>query len=452
MFEFICLVTGAIILGGMLLAYVRSGDALHPAVIVGPLFIYFYCVWPLILNRDAQLHDLFSPDDLVYTSSVFCLAIACLFLGLQKSARLGRAGLSSRQVSLFAVSLTAGVRRQLYWAAILLGLVAIASYAYSLENVGGFVEAYSRAKGGGWTGSGYIGEAVLLSYPAVLLLALSRQGMRRIRPTDAVLAIIILSPHLLQGTFGGRRGPLFLSLITLLLAWYVAKSRSPSLGKIAIAVTAISLAVATVASQRQHIYLGSEGEFDISRIVEIVGGTDIGEHGQEGNEYVVASAAILTADFHGEYYWGKRYFVTYFIRPIPRQLWPTKYEDMGFSASAFADEDTQSRYGGAVGFSPVSGASTGSIADAYLEFWWGVLPLFYLLGRAFAFVWRKHRLEGGLWTVIMIEMLIPTVYLPSQSFSAWLHRVLIMVVVTTIVWKYWLRIDAPRQPALAGQH
>jgi hypothetical protein len=81
-----------------------------------------------------------------------------------------------------------------------------------------------------------------------------------------------------------------------------------------------------------------------------------------------------------------------------------------------------------------------------------VLPLFYLVGRAFAFVWRKHRLEGGLWTVILIEMLIPSVYLPSQSFSAWLHRVLIMVIVTVLVWNHWLKIGPPRQPNLAPQH
>jgi hypothetical protein len=125
---------------------------------------------------------------------------------------------------------------------------------------------------------------------------------------------------------------------------------------------------------------------------------------------------------------------------------------MGFATSAFADEDRRERYGGAVGSSPVAGASTGSIADAYVEFWWGALLLFYIVGRTFAFAWRKHRLEGGLWTIILIEMLIPSVYLPSQSLSAWLHRVLIMVVVTVVAWKYWIRVDSPRQFKFAGQH
>jgi hypothetical protein len=452
MFEFICLLTGAIIAGGMLWVYSKSGDALHPAVVIGPLFIYFYCVWPLILNRDGQLEQVFPQEDLIYTSMVFCLSIASLYLGLQKSKSISRTPAGSHHLSLFAPALTPKARRRLYWTSLALGGLAVAAYWYSLENVGGFVAAYSRSKGGGWAESGYIGEAVLLSYPAVLLLALSRQGMRMVRITDVILALIILSPHLLQGTFGGRRGPLFLSLSALLMAWFVARSRIPSLRTIAIGVTTISLAVVAVASQRQHIYLGSDGEFDISRITELVGGSEVGEGVEEGNEYVMANAAILTANYHDEFYWGRRYFVTFFVRPIPKQLWPTKYEDMGFSTSAFGDEDTQSRFGSAVGFSPVSGASTGSIADAYLEFWWGVLPLFYLVGRAFAFVWRKHRLEGGLWTVILIEMLIPSVYLPSQSFSAWLHRVLIMVIVTVLVWNHWLKIGPPRQPNLAPQH
>src|SRR5262249_54378114 len=78
----------------------------------------------------------------------------------------------------------------------------------------------------------------------------------------------------------------------------------------------------------------------------------------------------------------------------------------------------------AVGFVLPLGISTGSIADLYVEFSWGAVPVYLLLGLAYGYVWRRHRLEGGYWTLLYFLMVGLCIYLPSQSFSAWAVRLL----------------------------
>lgn len=448
MFDYLCALTALLTLAGAVYAYRKTRDPMHPAIFMAPLFMYFYGVWPLLLNRDSGLQDLFGNAELDYVATLFLFSIACLYIGLLTIPWC----LNRRNIFIthyLALSMTPYTRKRILRLSLLLGGLSIAAYAYSLYNVGGFIRAYSVGKGGGYASSGYVGEAVLLSYPAVILFAISRQGRKKILLSDIGLALLLISPNLLQGTFGGRRGPLFLSLSILLLSWYVAKGKQPSLKTILLGVTLISVAVMVVASQRQHFYIGSQGEFDSSKVIESVQPEIVNPYGEVGNEYAMAAATVLAADYYQDYYWGKRYFTTFFIRPIPRQIWPTKYEDMGMDVSALGSDQLQQRYLRVVSFIPLAGSSTGSIADVYVEFSWGVLLVFFLLGRAFALVWKKHRLKGGIWTVLLIEMLALSIYLPTQSFSAWLHRLLYTGIITALLWKYWIK-PAQRRPLLAG--
>jgi oligosaccharide repeat unit polymerase len=329
--------------------------------------------------------------------------------------------------------------RRLYQAAIVMGVMSVAAYVYMIENVGGFVEAYSRVKGGGRAPSGYIGEAILLSFPAVLFGALARRAAGRVRPGDVMLAILIMSPHLIQGTFGGRRGPLFLALTVLFFAWLIARGGFPSFRKVVVGVAIIGLSVILVWSQRQDVYLGSEGTVEIHRFWDIMGP----EYVEPGDTYVFSAAKILEADFYQSYYWGYRYFVTFFIRPIPRQLWPTKYEDMGATWIIGIDDHAQAAsLIRAVGFATPAGAALPSIADVYLEFSWGVLPFFLVLGRILARIWSLHRERGGVWSVIHCIMLALSIYLATQSFSAWAHRLLFIGGPTVALWSLWITRDS----------
>jgi oligosaccharide repeat unit polymerase len=329
-----------------------------------------------------------------------------------------------------------------------MGGLSVAAYLVQLEAVGGFLQAYSRGKGGGHAESGYIGEAILLSFPALLVLALSvYAARRRVQIQDFLMAIFIAAPHLVQGVLGGRRGPLFLILSTLLFSWLLASRKRLKIASIMIAVAVIAFAVILIASQRRHLYLGTDDSFDFSRIYAADGLATVDDNAT--NTYATAVASIAAADYYGDYYWGYRYFVTFFIRPIPKQIWPTKYEDMDATwLNTFKDSPDNTRFLYAVGFAVPAGASTGSIADGYGEFAWGVIVMFFLLGYAFSTSYLLHRREGGFWSIIFMMMLALSIYLPTQSFSAWLHRLLFMSVFAYLFWRSIMRpirSHGPRQ-------
>lgn len=422
MLSTIWLLTGLVITVGALHAYAKSGDALHPAVVMAGPFGYFYCVWPLLLNRDGAL-ELYLPSDRIeYCALIFLAAVAALYLGLNHRAKLANSRMALRSLDGLAASLPGPTIRKIYLAASVLGLVALAAYGSTFDfSAEQFVALYSRHKGGGSTASGYIGEAVNLSLPAILLVAVAVRGRGRLTAGDLTLVLLFALPQLLHGTIGGRRGPIFIVLATLMFAWFIATRRSPRLWHIVGGIAAIGLVMLAIQENRQEVYIGSNESFSISRALDAVAPSEI----DNGNEYLNATAYVLTADYHVDFSWGYRYFVIVFVRPIPQQLWPTKYEDVGAAwLEDFGSQGSNARIFEATGFTVPSGVSTGSIADGFAEFSWGVVAMFYLLGRLYAWVWRRHRTHGAYWTVLMFLMLGLSVYLPSQSFSAWLVRFL----------------------------
>ncbi len=203
-----------------------------------------------------------------------------------------------------------------------------------------------------------------------------------------------------------------------------------------------------VYSQRRYVYLGSEGEVKTERVLDTV----VPDRLSPGNTYVYSSGSILVAEHFDRYYWGYRYLVTFFVRPIPRQIWPTKYEDMGATWVMGMDESARlAEMRSVVGFGAEAGAAMFSIADAYLEFSWGMLLFSYLLGLTFSRVWVLHRTQGGQWTIVYSVMLALSVYLATQTFTAFAHRALFICVPTLLIWKYWLRQGKKRIPKFVGQ-
>ena len=73
-------------------------------------------------------------------------------------------------------------------------------------------------------------------------------------------------------------------------------------------------------AHRDQIYLGSDFDFAKDRAAYAF------EAGA-GNEFVYGAGAILHADALGEHGWGRRYATVLLVRPIPRFLWPSKYDD-----------------------------------------------------------------------------------------------------------------------------
>ena len=103
----------------------------------------------------------------------------------------------------------------------------------------------------------------------------------------------------------------------------------------------------------------------------------------------------------------------------------------------------------AVGWLPQVGSAAISIADLFAEFGWGAIVAFYLLGRGFTFLYDKRNRLGGVWTLLYLEALIPSIYLATQSFEAFYYRYLILAVPTVVVWRMASVQHRPRGRALA---
>ena len=441
-FETLNLLILLVLAGGALFALSQSRDPLHPAVVITPLFAWMYAVWPTVLNLNGELEKLLRPEHLTYTAMLYLCGTSAFMLGMvyqpnkiyRQARNVGGVGLQL---------LDSGARQRLTQMGLAFAVIANASYWYTIFASGGIVAVYGKAKGGAYGFSGFIGEAALLGLGAVLIVALARH--KRFRIQDFLLMLFAVLPQLTHGTLGGRRGPIFLTLLVLFFGWVLARGKRPTSVQVAVAVGVACFAVLFNFSQRQEIYLGSDGSFSIERMVETLAPEDI----HHGNTYVTGVAAIAEADYFDNFYWGKRFLVTFFIRPIPSAIWPTKYRDVGADWVLHEVDKYQAseQFLQAAGVYWIAGAAMPSIADVYKEFWWGAVPFFYGLGLLFSFVWRRHITIGGYWTIINFLMIMLSVYLASQSFSAWGVRLLIIGVPTVLLWKYWVG-EPPQRPPI----
>jgi hypothetical protein len=329
-------------------------------------------------------------------------------------------------------------------AALLLLVWSLASYAYGIANVGGFVAAYSRAKGGGYAPSGYLSEGMNLSLAACAMAGLSRYRRGWTAEILALLALGLL-PNLLQGTFGGRRGPLFLALVAAVVSCILVRRKPVRLLVLWPSLAAAALAVLFVQSQRQFVYLGS-GQ---SIRWEDFGAALAEERVNQGQNFIYGAGFVLATRRAEEFTWGRKLAVNLLVRPVPRQLWPTKYEDVGavWVTSNYPGLGHLSRsdWIGSVGWLPLAGSSAISVADLYGEFSWGAVIILYFIGRAFAALNNRRRARGGMWVLLYVEALILSIYLATQSFSAFYHRYLILAIPTVVAWKYFVSRGRKRQ-------
>lgn len=435
MFELFLTVTAFVVLLAMWTGYLRTSDALMPMTIFGPMLLYVYVYSPAMLRFHDEL-ALFFPDptSLDYVALVNLVGIGLFALGCLSGAQPIRAVSGCRAV-VTRLALDERTRKRVFDLACVFGVTGVLAFVYMVMTSGGFLEVFSRPKPFLSAPSGYVSEARMLAYPAIVLLAITVRS--RLRLSHVLLALFFAFPHLTMASLGGRRGPAFLIVITLVVAWYVARNRRPSWRAIVTITVGLGLLMLFLVSNRQNIYLGSDFDFDSAAFTERIAVAD----GSGGQEFIYASGLILTADYLEAFYWGLRYFTLLFVRPIPRQIWPTKYEDMGLGwmvdepgTGGFSDWDWLE----SVGFLPLRGSSGGLVADMFVEFWYFGFIACFLIGYLYGKCWRRSVLQGGLWTVVYVELLALSVYLPAQSVGAWLHRALLMIVPTWIVWKYFV--------------
>lgn len=430
MMETVLILTAGVLLASMAWVYLVTRDALHPLIYLCPLIGYQYVFRPAVLSASGLLEGFF-PDQRMLVPvlvlnlagvGLFCLGGSCGAMDVRR--RMGAGA---------PWNLTPYARQQIFRVACILGTLALAAHCWTILRAGGLMAAYGRAKGGGSASSGYIGEAPLLALPAIVLLLISWRG-RRLRLRHFALILLFAAPQLMKAFLGSRRGPTFLILATFLFSWYLLYARRVSLRKIVLGVGVIGIVVLTLKAHRSEIYLGSDFDFNARRVVDEIIPDRVGG----GEDFIFSSGAIILAQETGRFHWGKRFAANYLVRPIPRQLWPTKYEDLGLGWMATQEDMcgfTDREWLDTVGWIPARGAAAGFVADLFMEFSWAALACCFAYGAFYGFLWRKARLEKGVWNLLYLEAAVLSIYVPTQSVEAVFHRYLFVCVPTLILWR-----------------
>ena len=431
MSEVFLIATAAVILIAMARAYLVTGDALHPMMYLGPMLLYKFVVCPAALFRSGTLSTFF-PDP-----SSLDLVVLLHFLGIGLFCLGATYGLDRAQGLTFlggSWHFSPHARQRMYQLGCVLGFVAAGIFYCLLFSSGGIGQVYGHSKGGVHSSSGYISEAMMLAYPAIVLMALARRG-RGIGWRDLGLALLFLSPHLFAAILGTRRGPAFLVFATLGLSYCVLYLRRLPLFRLFCGLGAVGVVVLFLFAHRQQMYVGS----DIHVNPEAFRHRLLPDEASAGDDFVVSAGRILMARETGTYYWGTRFVVTLFVRPIPRQLWPTKYEDLGFGwmrnrpgKGSYSNEQWKQ----VLGWVPAGGSAAAFVSDLFEEFSWGGLIVCYWIGRFYSYLWRQAGRKKGVWVLLYLQAATLSIYLPTQSVSAVFHRFLLMSVPTVLLWRF----------------
>lgn len=447
MTETLLYLTGIVILFAMARAYVRTRDPFHPMIYIGLMMLYVYVYVPLVFINREELGRFFRSESDLEFAALFTLGGIILFcIGCLQS-RIARSDVHAVRTPL---KLSPTVQSRLIGISYVLGAIGLITYFHSLSAKGGLVSAYSAPKGGGWSASGYISSAYLLTIPALMLYLIGR-GRKKLDGKAIITLTLFMSPHVIHGLLAASRGTTFLAFATLVFGWYLSVSKRPSVQLTVGGFAAVGLLMLFLKTYRSQIYIGSEFEFQKRPLIEIVAPTQ----GTVGDTSIFSYGLIILSRYHNYHFWGKRIFVQIIVRAIPKQVWPTKYEDTGMAWMVNEPGTAglpNNRWIEALGWLPDRGSAAGLVADSYLEFAWGGLLLCYLIGFFYGYLWKRALVHKGLWSVIYFEAAVVSVYLPTQSLiSAWMFRFLFLALPTLILaWMIRFRWSKPERQRLAA--
>lgn len=445
-YESLVWATGAVAFGFVLIGYWIAKDVFHPVLFLGPMLAYSYWLVPLVLTRDSIVWYLLPRAEMIWVQLYYLLGVACLCGGTLL------AGVPRKRSEPWLPS--PEVSRQLRRAGVLLGAIGAAAYTFMVASGGGLDVVYAEAHGSGTASSGYIREAFYLIIPGLMLILLSSAG-RKLRWTHLMWLAAFATPMVFHSLISASRGPSFMVFVTLAVGYCVVRNRRPPLVVTLASLTALGVLLLLLVTHRKMIHIGSESlEFrGTEAVLEFVG------RPTPGNEYVFGSGVMIDASKRDEYQWGARYFIQIVIRAIPRELWPTQYEDAaaffgisGVRGAALGDlSDT-------LGWSATRGASMSLIADVWKQLWWLGLGLLVAVGWVHGYVWRRAVSDGRIWQLGLVLLLALSVFTTQQTLQAMLFRFLWMGGVGWIVWRLMVRstyrrtMGAPGAAAMATKH
>ncbi len=446
MIDLYLLLTALTILGSLFASYRRTRDPMSPLVVFAPMLFYAYVFHSYaVISHPNFKSFLPNPSDVEFVLTVNLLCILGFCMGV---CHYRRSSTDQKRFQILEQETSSAVRYRFFQLGMLLGTMAFVSFWYMVMSMGGPLKMLYLAKPAFGKHSGYLGEMPMLTFPALFLLAAAWQG-KRLTLSRLICVIYVASTQVSTAIIGKRRGTIFITVATLAAFWYVVKNKKPNWKVMISGVCALGLVLLYVAANRSSNSLLNIGESATDRLVATLSASDL----TGGDEFISAAGVIITSDRFDFHYMGKRFLVTLFIRPIPSFIWPSKWEFFGM-------RDLKYRPGGggmdrelwleAVGYRATSGSATGFAADAFLEWSWGCFIACYILGRGFGWLWKKWVSVGGVWTVLYAEAMILSVFLPSQSLSAWLYRFLLLSIPTAIVFSV-LRVSRPRATTLSNQ-
>jgi oligosaccharide repeat unit polymerase len=420
MLLFLIALMALLVLGAMVLGYIQSRDVFHPVMLLGPILLFIYVWMPLKLNDSGALYRYFYPDQLLFVQSVNCLAVAGLMAGaLFKAERKPDAGRP--------LALSENGERRLIIGGIVTGLIGFSAWLVSIRNVGGVSEAFSHPYSGGWDDSGYIRDGSLVMFAAVAIaMPIFAFGRRKLSALFVIAAFIL--PWMLQALFTSRRGPTFMIAAILLIGYCICKQVRPPILMVMAGAAFLGYGILFLVVNRSELYIGSH--FNVKADV-----SSFWKQSDTGNEYLYGSGAMIGAHYTGNYFWGRRYIAQILIRPIPSSIWPTKYEDFGV-AEVLQNAGTGSTIREALGWEGAPGSAPGLVADVWVEFSWLVIPVLWLIGRAYGMVWSRALQRNGMWASQYTVLCALSLYLVMQTLEAVIFRLLLMSIPIWLTW-YW---------------
>jgi hypothetical protein len=401
----------------MLIGALHFKDSLHPLVYLGAMLLSLYGLMPVYLSFTDGIYfhrQFFSDEDLYFVLLVNLLGVSAMLLGVfmgsgQKRIR--------RSNSLW--SLAPGQLKRIRRAAIYVGFVGVAMFAYVRPGLGG------------WSESGYARDAYLLTVPALLWLMVSFQNSRP-RTADWIRIAIIAAPLFLLALFNARRGPMFMIVVGLAVGWYFMRNRRPSLRTVVLGGVMLGAVLLALVVNRESI---RQGEFSLENPISSF------TSARSGNEFIYGAGQILTYAKTGNFMWGRQYIVDFIIRPIPKQIWPTKYEDAWdfLGVPNLFQGGPGAYFTTALSWRGEKGAAPGIIADLWWEFSWFYLVVVWGLGWFYGRIWRNAAGIGGYWVPLFGIVTSLSLYLTWQALEAFGFRFLVMAAGSWVVWRYSVR-------------
>jgi hypothetical protein len=416
----------------MWVAYRRSGDPFHPLLIAAPIATFVYAGMPLALYGDEAATFFVSVEGLEQAQAVFAILFAA-FCG----AALAASRHARWRADLAAPPLTPAARRRLLAAGLAVGAIGLAAWVALVASEGGLREVYELPHGGDVLHpSGWVRETPRLTMVGILLtMAASRARGPRL------LALAMAVPHAVHAALGTRRGPMYVIAIALFVSAYVFRGRRPRVAVSLAAGGALGLLLLFLLANRVRVYYGSEEAMTLDV-------TDsIAFHANPGNDYLVGAGLVVAAQRTGRFGWGLSYVEQLFLRPIPREWLPDKWDIL--QERTVNETDVAA----VLGWEPSVGWAPTLFAHLFTEFGWLAIAVSAALGWAYGWTWRRSVESPSVgWQVLQVLMLVGLLHLITQSVWAMAVPFLLMFVPAWLALRWALErpFRRVRAPVRAG--